>query len=145
MPGSKDVETTRQWLSVGTVAGSTGPELKSSRTDLPRREGYGTFKVEMGTVFGKLEQWVASNDASCPSEASGPWVKGHLGRGGDVMVQTHRHTPASLSLRVVASGFIETAVPSDENEQDLIPLQLHSGSDHLLINVSEPPTLSLLK
>lgn len=56
---------------------------------------------------------------------------------------TGTHLP--VSLRVVASGFIETVVPSDENEQDLIPLQLHSGSDHLLINVSEPPTLSLLK
>lgn len=56
VPGSKDVETARQWLSVGTLAGSTGPELKSSRTDLPRNEGCGTFKVEMGTVLGKLEQ-----------------------------------------------------------------------------------------
>lgn len=60
MPGSKGLGTITKWQSVGTVAGlcSAGPQLKSNRADLSRDEGHRTFKAEMGTVLGKLEQWV---------------------------------------------------------------------------------------
>lgn len=52
--------------------------------------------------------------------------KGHLGEAGDVMVQTHRFTQAG-QLESSASGFIDTAGPSNERDQDLIPLPLPSG------------------
>lgn len=52
--------------------------------------------------------------------------KGYLGKAGDIMVQTHRFTQAG-QLESGDSDFIDKAGPSNERDQDLIPLPLPSG------------------
>lgn len=112
-------ETITRWLSAGTVGGRSPLGLNSSPAELicPGLRYMGLLRAKWGQSWESQSSWLSYN--SCNLEAflpliRGIWTlgKGHLGN--QRMTSWSRPTGShrQVSLRVVASGFIDTAGPS---------------------------------